>query len=319
MTLQQEADRLYALPLEEFTASRNERAKEVRASGDRELAGRLRKLAKPRRVAWVLNMLVRRAPDDVDRLVELGGQIRAAQSAANRDELRELDRQRRELTGALTRQARSTASELGHDVDDHLAAELESTLRAAMADPSGGAALRTGLLIDSFGFTGFEPVDVDKVVAVPDAVDVPEPSPDEAISPPRLHVVREPARETKPRRKTDSAQQAKPERRAKTKAPPADRAREQAQQAVQSARDALTEASKGLVQATQSHTDAADHREELEAERATLQERLRAIDRELARAHRTEDKAHREQDRAERESAKAQRALERAEGRLESL
>ncbi|UYM05166.1 hypothetical protein [Solicola gregarius] len=299
MTLQSEAEELYALPLEHFTERRNERAKEVRASGDRELAARIRKLPKPRRSAWVLNMLVRRLPDDVDRLVELGAQIRTSRENANRDELRALDQQRRELTGELTRQSRTIAAELGHDVNDPLAAEIENTLRAAMADPVGGAAVRTGLLVDGFGSTGFEPVDLDVVVAVPDAVSVPE-SPQPVQGPPQLRLVREPTKPTK-------------NSRARAKAPdPAARERRRAAEALEVAREAVAEADKTRLKASQAYTEAVNGREELEHERTALQERLRTVDRELARAHRTEDKAQREHERAERDYSAAQRELERA-------
>ena len=307
VTLRAEADELYGLPLEEFIASRNARAKEVRAGGDRATAARIAKLRKPRRVAWILNLFVRRLPEDVDRLIDLGAQIRTAQGEADRDELRSLDRARRDLTAELTRRARSIAGELGHDVDDLLAVEVENTFRTAMADPAGGAALRTGLLLDGFGATGFEPVDIEKVVAVPDAVSVPAES-RPAPAPPQgrhLRAVRtaEPAREKKPESRPD----------------PRASARASAQKGLDEARRTLAEADAVREQAASGHTDAMNHRESLESERLALQERLRALDRELAQAHRAEDKAERERDRTERAYVAAQRAVDAAERRSEQL
>ncbi|MGH3357238.1 MAG: hypothetical protein ACRDO7_00445 [Nocardioidaceae bacterium] len=307
MTLQSVADDLYGTLPEEFIARRNARAKEVRAGGDRELAARIGKLPKPRTSAWVLNMLVRGLPDEIDQLIVLGAQIREAQTNVDGDGLRALDHQRRQLTGALTQAARTIAGDLGHPVNDPLAAEVENTLRAAMADPAGGAALRTGLLVDSFGTTGLEPVEVE-VVAVPDAVSAPPPrptpQPPRPSSPPprptpqparRLKVVRQPA--ATPRKRPV----------------PEPRVRRQAQEALEQARTALAEADQARDRAAQSHAAATEHREELEAERSQLQERLRTIDRDLTRAHRAEDKADRERLRTEREHAGAQRAVGRAE------
>ncbi|UPK73086.1 hypothetical protein MU582_11560 [Nocardioidaceae bacterium SCSIO 66511] len=310
MTLRAEADELYGLPLEEFVASRNARTKEVRASGDRATAAQIAKLRKPRRVAWVLNMFVRRQPEDVDRLVDLGSQIRTAQGDADRDELRSLDRARRDLTAELTRRARSIAGELGHDIDDLLAAEVENTLRTAMADAAGGAALRTGLLLDGFGTTGFEPVDIEKVVAVPDAASIPAES-RAAPAPPQgrhLRAVRtsEPAREKKPANRPDPRAAARAR---------AQQDLDQARRTLDQARRTLAEADAVREQATSGHTEATNRRESLESERLTLQERLRALDRELAQAHRAEDKAERERDRAERAQAAAQRAVDTAERR----
>lgn len=306
MSLQSEANDLYGVEPGEFTASRNSRAKEVRAGGDRELAERIRKLPKPRLVAWVLNMLARRLPDEVDQMVALGAAIRTAQASTDRDEARSLDDQRRQLTGALTQQARAIAADLGHPVNDPMAAEIENTLRAAMADPAGGAALRTGLLVDSFGTTGFEPVDISRVVAVPDAVaEQPE-------SHPHLRVVRKPA--DTPKQKTPKKQPAKHDkpRPPKQRDDSAVRIRRQAREALDKARDAVAETERTLSRAAQSHADAVTQREQLESERAELQERLRAVDRELTGAHRAEDRARREQERAHQKYVSAQRAADRA-------
>lgn len=311
MTLQSEADALYATLPEDFIAARNERAKAARASGDRELAAQIRKLPKPRLAAWVLNMLVRRKPDEVDELVDLGAEIRAAQADADREELRALDAQRRQVTRALTEQARTVAADLDHHVNDPLAAELENSLRTAMADPVGGAALRTGLLVDSFGTTGFEAVDVERVVAVPGAVSVsPEPQR-------HLRVVREPPKKPAPKKAAAKAPAAKPPvaKKAATATTKQPAPKPQPDPEVGVRRQAHEASQAALLTAREAHADAQRNREQLESERATLQDRLRTVDRELTAAHRAEDRAEREQQRAERKCATAARAMERAASR----
>lgn len=303
VTLQVEAGDLYGLVPEEFTASRNARAKELRAAGDRGLADQVRKLRRPRTAAWVLNMLVRRLPNEIDELLALGAEIRAAQAGVDRDDLRDLDRRRRELTGALTKRARAIAGDFGHEVKDELASELEGTLRTAMADPAGGAALRTGLLVDSFASLGFEPVRPDRVLAVPDAVSVPAPEPPAPPEPrPHLSVVRE--RSPAPRKVPAKAPRKRPD--------PDALVRRRAEVAAQEARAAADDADRALQRATQSHADAVRRRETLEAERVAVQDRLRALEGELVGAHHVEGKARREQDRAEQKRTSAQRTAERA-------
>jgi hypothetical protein len=62
-----EPDDLYALPLEEFTAARNELARSLKAAGDADEAARVKKLKKPPVSAWAVNQLARDDPG-------LGGQ-----------------------------------------------------------------------------------------------------------------------------------------------------------------------------------------------------------------------------------------------------
>lgn len=318
MTLHEVAFDLYGLPPEDFTEQRNARAKRARADGDRELGERIRGLRKPRSLAWMLNMLVRRERDDVERLMELGAAMRAAQVGLDGERLRELDVQRRDLTTALTDRARSIGVDAGHEPSDALLAEVANTLRAAMADPAGAAALCSGLLLDGFGASVFEPLDVRTVVAVPDAVSVPEEASDaEPYVPPAPR--RAPA--TKPAKRPSR----RPARTAPTKQPatrraddPARRAR-QAAEALEQARGDLVAAEDTARRAEHGLAEVTATREALEAERATLQGRLRDLDRELTAAHRAEDRAERERDATVRRRADAARAVRQAQKRAERL
>src|SRR4051812_10335881 len=92
------ADRLYAVPLAEFTPARDAAAKE---QTDKELAARVKALKKPSVAAWAVNLLVRREADQIDQVLALGDSLRAAAESMSGEELRALTRQRRALTNAL--------------------------------------------------------------------------------------------------------------------------------------------------------------------------------------------------------------------------
>ena len=57
--LEDEVDRLYGLPLEEFTPARNELAKRLRKDGRKAEAARVGELAKPSLALWTVNQLAR--------------------------------------------------------------------------------------------------------------------------------------------------------------------------------------------------------------------------------------------------------------------
>ena len=115
------ADRLYGLTLPEFTPARDALVKEHKA--DKELAARLKALKKPSLAAYVVNLLVRRDAAQVDQVLVVGEALRQAQQDLDGAELRNLTRQRRQLTAAVTQQARSLASQ---QKQEHNAAPSES-------------------------------------------------------------------------------------------------------------------------------------------------------------------------------------------------
>ncbi len=76
-----ETQKLYGLPLSEFTAARNARAKELKQD-DPELAAAVAGLPKPSVAAAAVNELVREDPSEVRALVQSGKRLRQAQEAA---------------------------------------------------------------------------------------------------------------------------------------------------------------------------------------------------------------------------------------------
>jgi hypothetical protein len=148
-------DELYGLPPDEFVAARNLRAKEARSAGDRETAAAISRLAKPTRVAWLTNQLVRRRRDEVQPLLDLGAGLREATASLSGEDLRRLTRQQHQLVHALVQQAKSLAAELGQPASDDVADGVDATLRAALADDALAAELSAARLTDKLEYAGF--------------------------------------------------------------------------------------------------------------------------------------------------------------------
>ena len=189
------ADELYGLPLPEFTPARDARAKELKGT---DLATQVKALRKPSVAAWVVNLLVRRDTEQVEQVLSVGAALREAQASMSGDALRDLTRQRRQLTAAVTTRARRTAREEGTKVTDAVADQVEATLTAAMVDADCARAVRSGMLVAALATTGLDPADVAGAIAVPEALGFEAPA-REAAPPPRpeLHVVPDPEADRK--------------------------------------------------------------------------------------------------------------------------
>jgi hypothetical protein len=191
------ADELYALPLSEFTPTRDARAKELKGEA---VGTQVKALRKPSTAAWVVNLLVRREAEQVDQVLAVGEALREAQAAMSGDALRALTKQRRQLTAAVTLQARRLAADEEVKVTQAVADQVEATLTAAMVDENCGKAVRSGLLVVALATTGVDEVELAKAVALPDALGFTA-TPREAgtSTPPDLHVVPDPDADEKAR------------------------------------------------------------------------------------------------------------------------
>lgn len=140
------ADELYALDPAGFTKARDERANLARDAGDRNAADAIRRLRKPSTSAWLVNMLVRRHPDELAELAELGTALRSAQAELAGDELLRLTEQRRTLIAHLTRLTRTVAGELGHRASETVIQQVEQAFSAALVDERAAADVASGRL-----------------------------------------------------------------------------------------------------------------------------------------------------------------------------
>src|SRR5918996_2415213 len=72
-------DRLYGLPLGEFTAARDELAGRLRGEGEGDAAAEVKRLRKPSVAAWALNQVRRNNRGQSDELIEAGRRLREGQ------------------------------------------------------------------------------------------------------------------------------------------------------------------------------------------------------------------------------------------------
>jgi hypothetical protein len=149
---------LYRLPPEEFVSARAERVKALRDGGDAVAAQQVAALRKPTVGAWLVNLLVADEPALAEQVTALADQLRTAQEQLSGEDLRALGRQRQELVSGLVARARGLARDSGRAVTGSvLDTEVESSLRAALADPDVARDVLSGQLTHATEFTGFGP------------------------------------------------------------------------------------------------------------------------------------------------------------------
>jgi hypothetical protein len=176
MDLQEVLGELYGLDASEFVAARDARARAARQSGDRALADQVKALKRPVAAAWVVNVLVRQHPGEIERLVRFGESFRDAQANLAGDELRRLGRQRHQVLGALGQEARRLAEERGQPVSPAVERDVETTLDAAVTDPGAADAIRSGRLLRPVSHAGMGPADLSGAVAAPEVAVAPLPA-----------------------------------------------------------------------------------------------------------------------------------------------
>jgi hypothetical protein len=160
--LENEIDRLFGLPLDEFTNARNELARQLKRDGDADGASAVQGLPKPTVAAWTVNQLARGDRAGVSALLEAGEALRAAQGRllAGEDasaELRDATAQERAATRRLTDRAGALLQEAGRPASQAMLERTAATLRAAAVDDEGRRLLETGRLateLDPAGFGG---------------------------------------------------------------------------------------------------------------------------------------------------------------------
>src|SRR5919201_2534295 len=155
-----ELDQLFGLPLEDFTAARNELASRLKSAGQADAAERVRELRKPSVPAWAVNQLARREPEAVGRLVDAGERLRQAQAAAlsggDAGAVREATVAERDAVRELTRLVERLLGDAGRKPTQAVVERIGRTLRAAAVDAEAAALLERGQLtgeVDSPGFT----------------------------------------------------------------------------------------------------------------------------------------------------------------------
>ncbi|MEU5463749.1 hypothetical protein ACH41C_15490 [Streptomyces althioticus] len=294
-------DELYALPPSEFVARREERAARARTGRRVQDARRIHAARRPTLAGWAANLLRRSRPDEAERFLELGRALREAYATLDPSGLRELSAQRRHIVSEMSRQAAALAREAGHPLSDAVQRDVETTLRAVLADPEAAAVWQAGRVEGVL--TPPSEFGADAVAAAPAR---------RASAPAR------PPREdtTSARRKKDE----EAERRRAEREERAVRAREEARAAEERLRERRTvreEAAAALERAHEREREAGERvaaleeqlavarteRERTHAELGEARERERAAAEELAEAGREAEAAARRAGQAERDGA----------------
>ena len=146
-TIETEIDRLYGLPLAEFTKERDALARRLRADNRRDDAATVAELRKPVLAAWVVNQLAREQRTDIKVLVDAAAAIRAGKPGA--------DDRFRAAAEDLVRAGRELLAASGRPATDAVVRDVATTLRAAAAaEPP--ELLLGGRLTEPLEATGFE-------------------------------------------------------------------------------------------------------------------------------------------------------------------
>jgi hypothetical protein len=289
-------DELYTTPPSDFVSRREERAAAARTAGHTQDARRIRAARRPTRAAWAANLLLRSRPEESRRFLELGQELREAHRTLDAAGLKELSAQRRSVVSALSRQAAQLAGEAGHQLSEAAQREVESTLRAVLADPDAAGRWAEGRLENSL-----TPPSEFPAGSATTAPPVSAP----ARKPPRPGVKRAPAgtrnedelaeRRRKRQEELTRAQEAAEAAERRTDERRA--ARKDAEEALRQAREDHDRARQQVAAAEQQLRDARQELKQTERERREAQERNRAAGDALAGAEREAREAARHMER----------------------
>jgi hypothetical protein len=155
-------DRLYTLPLDEFTAARDDLARRLRRDGDRAAADEVKRLRKPSVAAWALNQVRHSHRRESDKLIEAGRRLREGQEAllagAGREQVERAAADERRLVGELTRRAERNLADAGRPASAAVQEKLRATLHAVASDPEARAEFEAGRLVRDHEPSGLGPL-----------------------------------------------------------------------------------------------------------------------------------------------------------------
>ena len=154
----EDLDRLYGLPLDQFTAARNDLAGELKGAGDDEAAKRVKGLKKPTRSAGAINRAVRERRADAEELLTAAKDLRSAQEemlgGGGREPVDEATARER---AALDRFMDAVEAELeaGGGASGAMLERARSTLQALPGDPDLQQEFEAGRVAEDHEAVGF--------------------------------------------------------------------------------------------------------------------------------------------------------------------
>jgi hypothetical protein len=149
---------LFAVPPAEFVAARDALAKELRAGGREAEAKEVASLRRPTAPVWAVNQLARRAPAEVDELLDSSERLQKAQlRGAGGDELRAAMAGQRAALAKLERGAEQVLRGAGLQPSPGAIRTVQSTLQAAATGQREmRERLRNGTMREALQPAGFE-------------------------------------------------------------------------------------------------------------------------------------------------------------------
>ena len=298
-----EVDRLFQVPLTEFTSARNALAAKLKKEGDSEAADRVKTLGKPSVSAWVANQLYWKYRKSFDRLLGAGEQFRKAQSAqlaGRKADLRAPLDARREALAELTRHASDILRDTGHPPSPDTMRRVTTTLEALATYGEQAGGPQPGRLTGDVAPPGFEAL----AALVPRGID----RVGHRQAPPRVIPF---SQQKQPRRKTGDAE-------ADARAAEAERrAREaEAQRELREAERVLASARKAAKRAEAAMKEAAARAKAADKEKAALESRFEKLTAAAESARQEARKVASEAEEAAQAVDDAERAVRNAREKL---
>jgi hypothetical protein len=305
--LDAEIQQLYARPLAEFTAARNDLAKRLQKEGKTDDASEVKSLAKPTASAWAVNRLFQEEKERMDALLAAGARARDALrhtlAHGEAEVLRESLQEERKLRDDLRRRAAGLLGKAGQAILDRVGTNLD----ALALSPAAADVVERGWLDRDLDPPGFEVLSgLPLSGARPERrglrlVPQPEPARKPAKAPARDREAEKRTVQEEKRRRQEETAREKEERAAEAR-----REKEEVRLREQLAR----------VQEKAEHASAEELSARRDAERAEKEAAAaeKAAEEAARRAQAAREAAERARQRAER----AARELERAEGHVEA-
>jgi hypothetical protein len=257
------ADELYGVSPDDFIERRQQLVAETKQAGDRELASQIGKLRRPTRSAWLINLLARKEPDNINALFELGAALQEAQQRMAGDELRQLSAERRKTVDAMARRAVELGRQQDYDAPDGALQEVGQTLQTALGDREIADLVRAGRLTQAVTYGGFGTTDLASALGAS--------LPTKAPSRPQKAAEAAPQRAPKQRREAEKAA-AEARERATEARQAAESAEDDAEAATQRADDLADQVESLRTQLRQTESAEREARDQARAARKQYQE-----------------------------------------------
>jgi hypothetical protein len=153
VTIENDIDRLYQLPLDEFTAARNALAKDTKRAA-------IKELEKPNLAAWAVNQLYWQHRDVYDRVVNASERLRGEHRkllAGKSSDIRDAEKAHRDAIRDAAERVKHALKEGNHAATDQTLNAVQETLEAL---PSGDAPGRLTRPLRPMGFEALAGVSI---------------------------------------------------------------------------------------------------------------------------------------------------------------